>query len=282
MYLLFDIGGTKTRVALSKDGKDIEEPVIANTPKDFEQGMELFSQILQKLVGNVQVQGAAGSMTGPLNKEKSGTVRSPNLPQWAGKPLKQRLENIIKAPVLLENDGALVGLGEATRGAGQGKDIVAYLTVSTGVGGARIVRQRIDESAQGFEPGHQIINVASNDICGCGTKGDLEIIVSGGGVEKKTGKQATEFSQDDPLWEELAEWLAVGLNNTIVHWSPDIVVLGGSMMTGNPRIPLESVKKHLKEKLTIYPESPELALAQLGDFSGLYGALILLQQQEQV
>ena len=45
----------------------------------------------------------------------------------------------------------------------------------------------------------------------------------------------TEFSKCDlrtmceKKWEELAETFAIGLHNTILHWSPDRVVLGGSM-----------------------------------------------------
>jgi glucokinase len=53
------------------------------------------------------------------------------------------------------------GLGEAVFGAGKGREIVVYMTISTGVGGARIVGGKIDASAMGFEPGHQII-----DACG--------------------------------------------------------------------------------------------------------------------
>ena len=58
----------------------------------------------------------------------------------------------------LANDSDLDGLGEATVGAGKGFNIVAYITVSTGIGGVRIVGGKIDVSTYGFEPGHQIID----------------------------------------------------------------------------------------------------------------------------
>ena len=79
------------------------------------------------------------------------------------------------------------------------------------------------------------------------------------------------------MFEELAKWLAYGLNNTIVHWSPDVVVLGGSMITGNPAISLKSIQRHVSKILTIFPTPPIIVKATLQDVGGLHGALSLLQ-----
>ena len=46
MYLLFDIGGTKTRVALSRDGKSFEEPRIVPTSANYEESMNMLASIL--------------------------------------------------------------------------------------------------------------------------------------------------------------------------------------------------------------------------------------------
>ncbi len=58
-----------------------------------------------------------------------------------------------------------------------------------------------------------------------------------------------------------------------VFWSPDVIVLGGSMITGDPSIPLDITEAHLKEILKIYPELPAIKKAELGDSGGLHGAL---------
>lgn len=268
MYALFDVGGSKIRVAFSKDGTELGEPkVIPTHADDFEKGVRQLGETIQELAGKAKIEAVAGGVAGPFNKERTGLVGGRTLPDWTGKPLKKELERLVSAPVSLENDADLAGLGETTYGAGKGYDIVVYMTVSTGVGGTRIVQGNIDVSTMGFEPGKQIIDKGRT----------LEELVSGSDMEKQSGKKPYEIPQDDPIWEELAVWLAVGLNNTIVHWSPDIVVLGGSMMTGNPSIPLEGVKRHLKKTLTIFPQPPELALAELGDFGGLWGALELVK-----
>lgn len=158
MYLLFDIGGTNIRLAISKDGKTFGNPKIFSTPKSFNDGMRFIKKEALEISGGKKIKAVAGGIAGHLDKNKTKLAGSPNLPAWVGKPLKRALEDSFGAPVVLENDASVVGLGEAVFGAGKGKSIVAYITVSTGIGGARIVDGRIDKSSSGFEPWHQIIN----------------------------------------------------------------------------------------------------------------------------
>ena len=172
----------------------------------------------------------------------------------------------------MENDTALVGLGEATSGAGLGKSIVAYITVSTGVGGVRIVDGKIDRNSFGFEPGHQVI-LPNGSSCNCGGIGHLETLVAGFYLER-TYKQKPEDIKDPEVWDEVAKYLGLGLCNSIVHWSPDIVVLGGAVMKS---VDLEKVKVYLKEYLTIFPQPPDLVPAKFDADGGLYGALELLK-----
>lgn len=276
MYILFDIGGTKMRVVSADHEKFLDAPVVVSTPKNFDEGVEVLKRIIDNLATKHPVTAIVGGIAGPLNPEKTMLIKSPNLGGWIDKPLKQALSTAYKAPVVLENDSALVGLGEAHFGAGRGKSIVAYITVSTGVGGARIVDGTIDESAIGFEPGHQIID-PDNSLCPTCEGNDLEAYVSGTAVAKRYGKEPYEI-HDDAVWDELAKFLAYGLNNTIVHWSPDVIVLGGSMMK-EVGIPVPAVKKHLAEIMKIFPELPAIEKAELGDFGGLYGALALARKR---
>ncbi len=101
-------------------------------------------------------------------------------------------------------------------------------------------------------------------------------MISGKALQEKTGKHPREIT-DQKVWDEFAKILAFGLNNIIVEWSPNVVVLGGSMITGDPAIPLFKVEMHLKEILKIFPELPAIKKAELGDFGGLYGGLAYLR-----
>lgn len=256
------------RVAASSDGKRIAKPKILNTPLAFEQGIKVLKSTIKDLAQGKPITGIGVGIPGPLDKQKSMVINAPNLFGWNNQPLKQKLKESFDAPILLENDAALAGLGEATWGSGKGYQIVAYLTIGTGVGGSRIVNGKIDENALGFEPGHQIIEKGQK------TK-TLENLISGRAIENLYGQSPEEII-DAKTWDRIALQLALGLNNTLVHWSPHILVLGGGVMR---RLPLGLVKKHLRSVCTIFPKLPTVKKAKLEGSSGLWGALSYLQQK---
>jgi predicted NBD/HSP70 family sugar kinase len=274
MYILFDIGGTKTRVAYSKDGVLCSEPVILKTPTEFNEGIKLIAETARNVANGGKITAAGGGVAGPLGTDRGGITGAPHLSGWNDMPLKDCLSEAFgRVPVYIENDAAIVGLGEALHGAGRGYKHVVYMTVSTGVNGVPITNGKIVESSSGFEMG-QIIIDADGTLCSdCRKPGTLENMVSGSSVTLRTGKHPGDISQEDPMWEEIAGWLAIGLNNVIVQWSPEVVVLGGSMILKSPGITIEHVEKHLRESLKIFPQLPDLKKAQCGDVGGIYGAL---------
>lgn len=277
MYLLFDIGGTKTRLAVTSDLENLQDPVIFPTEKAFDAGIQKMIYEAGKLIGSETVSGISGDIAGSLNAEKSGVVISPNLPGWQGKPLCKMLHEAFGAWVHLENDADLVGLGEAHFGAGQGSGIMAYLTVSTGVGGGRIVHGKIDQYSVGFEPGFQIID-ASEKLVSDAKSYFLEDLISGTAFADRFGKPAYEV-EDEKAWDEAAQILAYALNNITVMWSPDTIVLGGKMIAGDPSISVDQVREYLEEIVTIFDKVPQILPASLGDEGGLYGAMALLKKK---
>lgn len=271
MYLLFDIGGTNMRIGVSTDGKIITDKKIVPVPENFDQGIEVIKQISNELAKGEKIQSVAGGIAVVFNSDKSMPISTSHLHGWVNKPLKQALQEQFQATVTLENDTAVVGLGEANA-LTDTNNIVAYLTISTGVGGVRIVNKKIDQASFGFEPGHQII-VINGDTCHCGGKGHFETYVGGYYLEKKHNMKA-ENIKDPSIWDEVAKYAAVGIHNTIVHWSPDLIILGGAVAES---LPLEAVQKYLGQFLTIFPKAPGIVKSSLGNQAGLYGALALLR-----
>ncbi|GEM_PF-83881 len=263
-YVLFDIGGTNTRIGVSFDGQTISASEIFKTPKDFDQGIELIHQTAIRLLHGQSASFAAGGVAGPLTLDKSGTVNAPHLPGWSGRPLKLEIATKLGCEVFLENDTAMAGLGEAVFGAGKEKQIVAYLTISTGVNGVRVVNRELEPNALGFEIGHQII-----DLDGSMRHADLESLISGSALERRYGQSPQDIT-NPAVWEDVARQSAYGINNMIVFWSPDIVIMGGSLMK---KISIERVKMHVKAILKFYPELPVIVKSELGDLGGLWGAL---------
>ncbi len=279
MYGYFDIGGTKTRVAVSTDGQTLGEIKKFDTPTDFDIGIHTITDALHTLSAGHVFRAVGGGVAGPVSSDKSVLVRSPHLPDWVGKPLTTAIQTALgTSSVYIENDSAIVGLGEAHYGAGEGDAIMAYITVSTGVGGVRIIDGIIDRSSVGFEPGHQILDI-DHTLFPQEKNGEAEELLSGTSVAERFHKKAYEIT-DPAVWEDLSRILAHLLNNVAVLWSPNTIVLGGSMMVGNPAIPIDRVIYHLQHLLTIFPTPPTLKLATLKDLGGLYGAMTYVRQHE--
>lgn len=279
-YVLFDIGGTNTRVALSADHETITDTTTFKTPRDFEAGVAGIVKAVGGLgIANNEVYLIAGGMRGLINDERTGIQNDGVLSLWAGKSLARALKKHFEAPFILENDTAIAGLGEAVYGAGKNMPIVAYHTISTGVGGVKIESGNIDVASIGFEPGHQVLDI-DRTILGSDVTPTLENLVSGSGLAARMGTPPEDIPQEDVLWKDLAGYLAQGLRNTVLYWSPDAIVLGGSMVLGDPCIKIDDIRKATVEALDGFVECPHITTATLGDSSGLWGALALARQYE--
>jgi glucokinase len=283
MYIVIDIGGTKTRVA---QVRDLSEPVEVidkfPTARSAKTGM---ASVISCIKDNVdeEIKAVAIAIAGAVDEEKR-LLAGPNLPGWVGEPLAEGFSELLPiSDVVVANDTAIGGLGEAVAGAGTANGITAYFTVGTGVGGARIVDGKIDRSAAGFEPGHQVVDISdwldqSGDIPAEGhIPGHLEYYLSGANIKRVTGQDPVDVT-DEALWSEFQDRLVAALNNIIVMWSPNVIVMGGSMIIRNEYLSFAYMQKELEKKVKIFPVVPTLHRAQLQDNAGLVGARELLRQ----
>lgn len=256
------------RIAKSADLQAYDEPVILETPPDFEEGFRLIVSTIQKITAGETPLKVVMGLPGTLTEDRNSLYRAPHLKNWEGHDIKKKLEDSLNTAVYLENDTSLVGLGEAHNGAGRGFEVMAYITVSTGVGGTRIVNGKIDKSKYGFEPGHHSVTIN-------GEIHELEEVISGTAIRKKYGKAPFEIT-DEALWDNLAKVLALGLYNIILDWSPEAIVLGGSMFK-EVGIKVPVVEKYLNEMNSTFPSMPILKHSELGDLGGLYGGMAYLR-----
>ncbi|MDB5188183.1 MAG: putative glucokinase [Candidatus Kaiserbacteria bacterium] len=266
--ILADIGGTKMRVA-SNAHTSISSTHV-ETPQQYEQGLELIVQMAKQLAEGGAIDRFVAGVPGVLSHDKRSLATAEHLMEWIGKPLADDLAQALECTVTLENDTALVGLGENKYGAGVGSAIMAYLTISTGVNGVRIIDGHIDRSTEGFEIGGQYLSHGDS-------LETFEELVSGSAIHKKYGMHPRDLGKDSPVWEDLARITAIGVHNMILEWSPDTIVLGGSMFN-EIGISVESVTEHLKLLMHKFPTIPRLIHSQLKDDGGLYGGLALLEQ----
>jgi glucokinase len=262
MHLLFDIGGTKTRFALSNDLTSFDDPVIIDTPKNFSEAVLEYNEILRKMLIGIEVDNFVGGIAGVMDSDGKKLIRSsPKLPDWEGKLIGYELERIVKVEPRIFNDADMATLGESVFGAGRDDYIVAYLTISTGVGGGLVIDNKLQPTTYGFEPGYVIFDPKTGD--------NIQDLISGTALTKKFNVPAKDV-RDQKVYDEITKRLGIFLVNLTYMWSPDVIVLGGGITND---LDMEEVEEAMKENMVQFPEIPKVKRAELGSLNGIWGAL---------
>jgi len=270
MYIFCDIGATKTRIASSLTLDALSKPIIVPTDATgISHVIDLIHEHFKPPFGE-HIRGIIIGVPAILNADKTAIHYAPHLKGWSDASLVDTMRHAFGCPVYLENDSALCGLGEAHYGAGKDSSDIAYITISTGVGGAHIVDGKIMHGVYGAEPGHMIIDEEGKTMT-------LDARISGSALARRFGKEPREIT-DESVWDESARYLALGLRTVTVMWSPDTIVLGGGLVLSEA-LDVERVREYFSQimyadkKHPIYPELPAIRVAQLGDEMGLYGGM---------
>lgn len=266
MAILFDIGKTNIRVAFSDDLETFQKPLVVPTPFDFDEAYRVLSDAIRAASMGRAINLISGGLPGTLNPEGTGLQDAPApIQNWMDRNLASELMKDFQAPVKISNDTVLVGLGEVTHGAGKNSPIVGYVTFSTGVGGARFSNGAPDPSARGFEPGKL-------QVPHLGVGNTIEHYASGNGLRTRFNKAPTDIA-DPTVWEEGAKAAGYLMHALELMWSPNLLVIGGPMVLGDPAIPLVRIEQVAKELLGKRGRDFTLKRAELGGFGGLWGAL---------
>ena len=176
---------------------------------------------------------------------RDGTVTfAPNL-GWVDEPFSEALSSQLGLPVVCDNDANLGARAEHLRGVAVGRDDIAFLSGSVGVGGGFIVGGQPLTGSRGFagEIGHLSVT-ADGPPCRCGSTGCWETKISenrlltlagrlpGGGpeaVQEVIGSAAGGETQASLALDDIGGWIAVGLRAVINIFNPQMVVFGDSL-----------------------------------------------------
>ena len=264
-YLIGDIGGTKTRIALSKNLKQIDKILVFETKEKYEDFLEFI-----KKFSLLKIKKACFGFAGNFDKKKERLIYTPNLEDYQGRNLKKDLEKILKCKVILENDAALAGLGEAYYGAGKKYKVFAYLTFSSGIGGAKITNLKVDDNIFGFEPGQSLFFLSQEKNKSLIFK--VEDLIGGKSLEKIFNRKPKEI-KNKKFWENLSQFYAIFLVNVSLLWSPEVIIVGGGI---GRRLDFKILNKDFQ---VFHPVGWKIKIlrSKLGDLSGIYGGLVLLK-----
>lgn len=301
-----DIGGTQLRAALvTLTGEIVSSERTATLVHEGAEAvlgrvLKLIELVRAVVLPNDRLLGLGIGAPGPLDPVTGMIYSPPNMPGWDAFPLRDRVAAATGLPVTLGNDANVAALGEWRFGRGQGLRHLVYLTVSTGIGGGVIVDGQLLLGRLGAagEPGFLIVDHATGAI--------WEDLASGTALGREAAMQmphypdsalhtlatpatvtAAEVSlaaqQGDQLAQQLmqreARLLGMGFASMLHLFSPEILLVGGSVILHNPAL-LEAAREvaYANVRVPLYREVPIVA-ASLGDHVGLLGAAALALQR---
>ena len=203
---------------------------------------------------------------------------APHLPaQWREMLRADYLADRIGLPVELANDADAGAVGEAFFGAGRGKNDVAYVTVSTGVGaGVLLGRRLVRGHRSGMELGHVILDPSSTATVETTASGSAlgSAAAVAGLPDAATLLEAVRRGDDGAsrIWCRGVRILGVALANVAHLFAPQTVVVGGGLGINAGSLltkPLAELVNGLGP--VDLPRPIEIVTAALGDDSVLAG-----------
>jgi len=298
-----DLGGTQLRAILADVAGAIHaETRIATAGDDgpdavIGQIVECVTAMRAALPAGATLRGVGVGAPGPTDAAAGVVFMMPNLPGWHNVPLRAILEERTALHIELGNDANVAALGEWRFGGGMGKRNMVYITISTGIGGGVIEENRLvlGYKGAGAELGHMVIDAerlltwedlasgtalarTAAEAMRADSSSALHALATPATISAAEVAQAA--NQGDALARRLmrreGELIGVGLVNTLHLFSPEIILLGGSVITANAWL-LDVAREIVQRRAIaqVYRDVP-IDVARLGSQVGVLGAVALL------
>ena len=265
--LAVDVGGTKLAAGVVDDTGALLRS--ATTPTEGELFDSLTALINDVRGGDEQVVGVGCG--GPM-RENNELVSPLNIPAWRDFPLRQRLADLTKLPVFVDNDAKALARGEGWVGAAAGCENFIAMVVSTGVGGGIVLDGRLLNGAS-LNAGHigHVIVEPDGRTCGCGARGCLEAEASGLAIEAITGKPPREA--DAVVIERTGTLVGRAIASTANLLDLRLAVIAGSVALGfgDPFFAAAQAEVDARCRLA-FSQGVEVRRAGLGGEGPLIGA----------
>src|SRR5712671_1569586 len=248
-----DIGGTKIAVGMvTESGQVLARKESPTDAVSYANGLATIAGLLRETaqIASVEITGIGIGSTGPVDPFTGKFGEVDFLPGWRGQNPVEDLARMFRVQVALENDADAAALAEAGWGAGKNKSRLIYVTVGTGIGAGVILDGQVYRGVDGAHPeiGHCLID-ASGPSCECGFNGCWESLAAGPAmtawmesnrplnyphVGPLSAARICELAAEgEPLAQQAvdreAHYLGLGLANLITLFTPDAIVLGGSV-----------------------------------------------------
>jgi glucokinase len=301
-----DIGGTKVLGGVVDEAGTVLATARRDTPADdVTKTLDQIVDVVAELATLHPVKAVGLGAAGWFDTDRNRVLFAPNL-AWRNEPLRDRLSERIRLPVMVENDGNVAAWAEFRFGAARdATDSMALFTVGTGIGGGLVLGGELVRGAHGIaaEMGHARV-MPGGHLCGCGRLGCLEqyasgsalvryardaatadpgsagllLVYAGGSVEAITGPLVTRAAQEGDAasvaaFAEVGRWLGSALADMVAILDPEVLVVGGGVIEAAELL-LGPTRTAYQREMAVRGTlpAPAVVAAQLGPMAGVVGA----------
>lgn len=219
MLVAVDTGGTKTLVAIFSKNGTLKSSEKFPTPKNIVEYTSELKNTIDKMSGKNTIDAIVIALPGRV---KNNVLISARNLGWENVDLTDELQRVYKAPVLVENDANLAGLGEFNE-LSKKVPVCLYVTVSTGIGTGIITDGQIDKHFTQSEGGQVVVNHR-------GRMRRWEKFASGRSIYNTYHTFAKNIIKK-LVWKRIAKNISKGLIVISPVLRPDIIIIGGSIGT---------------------------------------------------
>ena len=281
-YIAFDIGGTQIKYGIvSEIGRVLKRKTVATEIHlGGEQIIQKLIYVSKKIMNEHTIAGIGISTAGIVDINKGiVTGGADHIPGYSTIPIIDRLQEILKVPVSIDNDVNCAAFGEKWNGSGREKKNFIMLTIGTGVGGAIFIDGELyrGHSFSAGEWGNMLIEGKTFEEV-ASISGLIRLVRKYKGKGEWNGKRIFELYDkgDREVVQAVGiffKYLAIGISNLAYIFNPEKIIIGGGITDrGNEFLKevKEEVSKYLNQE--IY-NNCEIELAQNGNCAGMIGAI---------
>ena len=312
--LSLDMGGTKILASLINSKEGIVARIKKDTNPESSKGEYINS--LANMINDVineadikekHIEAVCLGVPGSVNPYTGVIGLAPNL-GLRDFNIKEKLQEKVSIPVLVENDVNLGALGIKKFGVGKKAVNMLAVFIGTGIGGGLILEGKIYRGSKFFagEIGHVLVD-KNGPVCSCGNRGCFEAIASRNAIvnkiinDIKSGKKseltdmlkagerikskslAKAIANDDKIVikriSDGCEVIGGVLASLSNFMNFDMIVLGGGLIEALDKFMLPKIEIAFHEHvLNSSAEGLKIVPTKLGDDAAIWGGIALAEE----
>jgi predicted NBD/HSP70 family sugar kinase len=234
----------------------------------------------------------AVGVPGVVDYDRGVVPLAPNLNGWTNVAVRDILERILEAPVVVENDVNLAVIGEHWRGAARGHDTCVFLFVGTGIGAGVLIDGELHRGHH-FMAGEIAVMCMGPQYVDVdfGSRGCLETLA---GLQSLAARWPRGGHGDPARWmaelfeaaqkndraahqavDESARLIGIAVANVGAVVDPSLIVLGGALFAQ-----AEPLVHEVRKVVSRISRAPlEIVVSALGKEAPLWGSLLMASRE---